>query len=313
MNRKSHLLMLLLAAFFWGTTFVAQSIGADYVPANTYLAGRSWIAVVFLTPIVHALDRYYAARGVESRRPRTPEDRKRLGFAACVIGSALWGASAAQQVGMAYTTTAKASFITALYVVIVPLLSIVLHRRPPLRVWLCVILSLVGMYLLCMGTEHLYLDLGDSWVLGSAFLYALQIMLVDRFSPKLDSVRLSRLQFLVVALLSTAAALLTERPTPDAILLGLPAICYAGIFSSGIAYTLQILGQENVNPAVASLVMSLESVFGALSGWLVLQEAMSLRELSGCCLMFAAILLCQIEPPRRRSKTGSADAAASGS
>lgn len=293
--------MLFFAALFWGTTFVAQSIGADYVGANTYLAGRSWIAVVFLTPVVHLMDRFRAGRGMDDQRPRTPADRKCLLLAGIACGSTLWLASLAQQIGVAYTTTAKAGFITALYVVMVPILSILIKKRPPLHIWFCVLLSLVGMYLLCMSSERFYLELGDSYVLASALCFAVEIMIVYHFSPLVDGVRLSRLQFLVVAILSTIAMLLTEHPTLETVRLALPAILYAGIFSSGIAYTLQILGQEDVNPTLASLVMSLESVFSALSGWLILHETMSGRELVGCCLMFVSILLAQVEiKPRRK-------------
>lgn len=302
MNKKSHIIMLFLTALFWGTTFVAQSIGAGYVGANTYLAGRSWIAVAFLTPVVHALDRFWDSRGIDNRRPRTREDRKRLLIAGILCGASLWIASLAQQTGIAYTTASKASFITALYVVMVPVLSILIKKRPPLHIWLCVLISLVGMYLLCMSSERFYLELGDSYVLASALLFAVEIMVVYHFSPLVDGVRLSRLQFLVVAILSTIAMFATEEPTLEAVRLALPAILYAGIFSSGVAYTLQILGQESVNPTLASLIMSLESVFGALSGWLVLHETMTGRELLGCVLMFASILLAQVERKPRKGQ-----------
>ena len=308
-NNRSHIVMLLLAAFFWGTTFVAQSIGADYVEANTYLAGRSWIAVVLLPPIVHLMDTWQARRGVESRKPRTKADRRLLLMSGTAIGITLWVASAAQQTGIAYTTTAKASFITALYIVIVPLLSIFLRKRPPLRILFCVLISLCGLYLLCMTSDRFSLELGDTWVLISAFFFSLEIMLVDHFGPHLDGIRLSRMQFFVVAVFSTAAMLLTESPTLESVRMGFPAILYAGVFSSGVAYTLQILGQEDVNPTVASLVMSLESVFGAVSGWLILKEVTSPRELAGCVLMFISILLAQIEPPRHRKPQAPGSAA----
>lgn len=303
MNKKSHILMLLIAAFFWGSTFVAQSIGADYVGAYTYLAGRSWIAVVFLTPVIRVMDKLYDRRGVDNRRPRSKADRKLLLFAGLTVGVSLCAASAAQQIGMAYTTASKAGFITALYVVIVPILSIFLKKRPPMRIWLCVGVSLIGMYLLCMTSERLALELGDAYVLLSAFLFSVEIMVVDYFVPMVDGVRLSRLQFLTVAVLSTVLMLLLERPTMQAVMAALPAILYAGIFSSGIAYTLQILGQEDVNPTIASLVMSLESVFSAIFGGLVLHEVLSSRELTGCVLMFASILLAQIEfKPRKKAE-----------
>lgn len=295
MKKNFHLFLLFLTAFLWGTTFVAQRMGADHVGAFTYLASRSWVAVVFLTPLVHLMDRVFALRGKESRRPKNAADRKLLILAGCLCGTMLCAASAAQQIGISYTTASKAGFITAMYVVLVPLLSVFLHRRPSPQIWACVFLALIGMYLLCMTAERFSLALGDAWVLACAFLFAVQILLLDIYSPRLDPIRLSRVQFLVVAVISTLLMLLTEHPTTESFRLALPAILYAGIFSSGIAYTLQIIGQDGVNPTVASLVMSLESVFSALSGWLVLHERMSGRELCGAGLMFLAILLAQIE------------------
>ena len=301
MNKRSHIIMLFLAMIFWGTTFVAQRIGADHVGAYTYLAGRSWIAVVFLTPVVHAFDRFHDRRGTDNRRPRSAEARKQLILAGVAAGVALCAASAAQQIGVAYTTASKAGFITALYVVLVPILSIFIGKRPSAHIWACVALALVGMYLLCMTGGDLRLQLGDAYELACAMLFAVQILLVYHFSPLVDGVRLSRMMFLVVAVLSTALMFLLETPTWESVRAALPAIAYAGIISSSIGYTLQILGQEGVNPSVASLVMSFESVFSALSGWLILGERLSLRELIGAALMFAAIVLAQVEIKPKRA------------
>ena len=294
-NNKFHILLLFICSFLWGTTFVAQSIGADHVGAFTYLAGRSWIAVVFLTPVVHLMDRFFDRRGVDNRRPQNAADRRRLIIAGCICGFMLCSASAAQQIGIAYTTASKAGFITALYVVIVPILSIVIGKRPTKQIWFCVLLALTGMYLLCMTAESLRLEIGDAWELACAFLFAVDILVLYHYSPLVDAVRLSRMQFLVVAVLSTVLMFLTEKPTIENFRLALPAMLYAGVFSSGIAYTLQIFGQEDVNPTIASLVMSLESVFSALTGWLILGERLSARELAGCALMFMAIILAQID------------------
>ena len=294
-NNRFHLFLLFLAALLWGTTFVAQSIGADVVGPFTYLAGRSWIAVAFLTPVVHGMDRFFSRRGIDNRRPRNTKERRYLIMAGCLSGFMLCSASAAQQIGIAYTTASKAGFITALYVVIVPLLSIVLGKRPSKQIWFCVLLALAGMYLLCMTRESLHLERGDIWELLCAFLFAAEILIVYHYSSRVDAVRLSRMQFLVMALLSTAVMLLTEHPTAGNLRAGLGAMLYAGVVSSGIAYTLQIFGQEGVNPSLASLVMSLESVFSALSGWLILGERLNLRELSGCVLMFASIVLAQLD------------------
>lgn len=305
MNKKLHLFCLFLCAFLWGTTFVAQRMGAEYVSAFTYLAGRSWIAVAFLSPVVHFMDRFFEKHGIDNRRPRNAADRKLLIRAGIFSGVMLCAASATQQIGIAYTTASKAGFITALYVVLVPLLSIFLRKRPSPQIWACVLLALIGLYLLCMKVGSFSLQIGDVWELSCAFLFAVQILILDRYSPLTDPIRLSRMQFLVVAILSTVMMLLLEQPTAESFRLGLPAVLYAGIISSGIGYTLQVIGQGGVNPSLASLIMSLESVFSAFTGWLILHERMSVRELFGAGLMFLAIILAQIEwkPKNGRCKT----------
>ena len=300
MNKKLHIFFLLLTALIWGTAFVAQRMGSEYVEPFTYLAWRSWAAVLFLAPLVRVMDHFSYRRGIDNRRPKTVSDRRLLIVGGCLSGFMLWAACAAQQIGIAHTTASKAGFITALYVVIVPLLSIFIRKRPSVQIWACVALALIGLYLLCMKTASFRLEYGDAWELACAFFFAVEILLVSYYCSRVDPVRLSFVQFLVVAILSTILMLLIEHPTVDGLRLALPSILYAGIFSSGIAFTLQIIGQVGVNATVASLVMSLESVFSALSGWLILHERMSPRELSGAALMFLAIALSQIELPSRR-------------
>lgn len=296
-RQNFHTFLLLLTAFLWGTTFVAQRTGAELVGPFTFLAMRSWIAVLFLTPVIPLMDRLYARRGMADRKPRSGPDRLLLLKGGILCGMMLGAASAAQQIGIGYTSASKAGFITSLYVVLVPVLSIFLRRQPSPRVWVGVLLALIGLYLLCMKADRFSLTYGDAWVLLCALFFAVQILLLDRYSPLVDAVRLSRAQFLVVALLSTVLMLLTEHPDSGALVSALPSILYAGVFSSGIAYTLQIIGQDGVNPSVASLVMSLESVFSAFAGWLVLHERLTVRELIGAALMFAAVLLTQLMPP----------------
>ena len=293
-NNRLHLFFLFLTAFLWGTTFVAQRIGAEYVGPWTYLALRSWVAVLFLTPVISFRDWTARRRGTVSRRPRNSAERKYLLFAGILCGLSLGAASLVQQIGIAATTASKTGFITSLYVVIVPLMSIVVKKKPEPQIWAGVLLALLGLYLLCMTAESFSLQTGDAWVLACAFLFALEIMIVDHYSPLVDTVRLSRIQFLVIGLCSTVPMLLIEAPDPESLRLGLPAILYAGIFSSGIAFTLQIVGQEGVNPTLASLVMSLEGVFSALTGWAVLHERLTGRELLGCVLIFIAITLAQV-------------------
>ena len=288
-----HTLALLVCAAIWGSAFVAQSVGAEYIGAFTFLAVRNWIAVVFLIPVIYVRDTILRKRGRPSVRPANRTQRRCLltGGAAC--GFFLCAASAFQQVGIRYTTTAKAGFITALYVVIVPILSVFFGKSVKSRIWMCVALAVLGLYLLCMRGE-LSLSFGDGVVLVCAFLFACQIMTVDYFAPQVDTVRLSQTQFLVTALLSTVCMLLFEDLSTDSLIRALPSIAYAGVMSSGVAYTLQIIGQQNLNPAIASITMSLESVFAALAGWIVLGQSMTVRELAGCVLMFAAIILAQL-------------------
>ena len=288
-----HTLALLVCAAIWGSAFVAQSVGAEYVGAFTFLAVRNWIAVVFLIPVIYVRDTILRKRGRPSVRPANRTQRRCLltGGAAC--GFFLCAASAFQQVGIRYTTTAKAGFITALYVVIVPILSVFFGKSVKSRIWMCVALAVLGLYLLCMRGE-LSLSFGDGVVLVCAFLFACQIMTVDYFAPQVDTVRLSQTQFLVTALLSTVCMFFFEDLSTDSLIRALPSIAYAGVMSSGVAYTLQIIGQQNLNPAIASITMSLESVFAALAGWIVLGQSMTVRELAGCVLMFAAIILAQL-------------------
>ncbi len=312
-NNKFHIFLLFLCALFWGTTFVAQSIGANYVGAHTYLAGRSWIAVVILTPVIWAIDRMNIAHNGVSRAPKTREESRFLIKAAIICGTFLFIASWSQQYGMAYTSTAKSSFLTALYVVLVPVCSVFMHKKPPAKIWFCVFLSILGMILLCLGKafingEALTVEKGDAYEILCALFFTVQVLNVDYFAPKLDGVRLSRLQFLVVAIESTICAVIFEGGVSWAdISMALPAILYAGVFSSGVAYTLQIIGMVGVNSTVATLIMSLESVIGSISGWIFLGETMLPIELLGGVLMFVSIVISQLPLERMGRSNSSTD------
>ena len=216
-------------------------------------------------------------------------------MAGLVCGTLLFAASAAQQIGITINpSTAKAGFLTAMYVVLVPVFGLFLGRKGSAQLWASMVIAVVGLYLLCMKNGFGGVEASD-WILFScAVLFSFQIMSIDHFSPLVDGVRLSLLQFIVVAVESTAAALLFETPTLAEFGANFLPIAYCGVLSSGAGYTLQILGQKNLNPAIASLIMCLESVFSALGGWLLLNQSLSLRESGGCALIFAAVVLSQL-------------------
>ena len=288
-------LLLLLCSFIWGTAFVAQSAGAG-LGAYSFLAGRSWLAVLVLTPTVCAFDAIRRRQG----KPRTPQQRKTLLVAGLVCGTLLFAASAAQQTGITLDpSTAKAGFLTAMYVVLVPVFGLALGRKGSARLWVSMVIAVLGLYLLCMKNGFGSMGASDWILLSCAVLFAFQIMAVDHFSPQLDGVRLSLVEFTVVSVESTLAALLFENPTVADFAANAGPILYCGVLSSGVAYTLQILGQRDLNPAVASLIMFLESVFGALGVWLLLNQDLSMRELAGCGLIFGAVVLAQL-PVRPR-------------
>ena len=299
-KRKNNIsaTLLVLAAFIWGTAFVAQSVGMDHIGPCTFNATRSFIGSAALLPVISV----FSKRG---QTPAQPKKEKRcwlfdrsllIGGGAC--GLMLTGGSLLQQMGLVSTTAGKAGFLTSLYIVIVPVLGIFLHRRPGVKVWLGVVLALAGAWLLSGATGGEAAATGDLLVIASAVFFSLHILVIDHFSPKVDGVQLSCVQFFVAGCLSLVFALIFERPALPDLIPAWGPLLYTGVLSSGVAYTLQIVGQKGLNPTVASLLMSLESVFAALSGWVVLRQPLSPRELLGCALVFAAVILAQL-PGRR--------------
>ena len=284
-------MLLLLGALIWGTAFVAQSVGSGYVGSYTFLAARSWLACAFL--IVLVLLRRGKARKADPGVPFWINGRMLLrGGVFC--GIALFAASAAQQIGIGTTSTAKAGFMTALYVVLVPVFGLFLGRKGSAQLWVSMAIAVVGLYLLCMKDGFGSIQSSDWLLLLCAVLFSFQIMAVDHFSPQMDGVRLSLVEFFVVSVESTVAAFLFEQPAMAEFVTFAGPILYCGVMSSGVAYTLQILGQRDLNPAIASLIMCLESVFSALGGWLLLHQNLSFRESFGCVLLFAAVVLAQL-------------------
>lgn len=288
-------LLLFLAAFIWGVAFVAQSKAKDYsVEPFTFNAVRNVIGGLTLLPCIFFLGKR------EPKEKKIEENPKTLLIGGILCGTVLCIASNLQQIGINYTTVGKAGFITAMYIVLVPILEIFLKRRAGIKVWISVFLAVAGLYLLCM-TEKLSLGKGDALVLLCALVFAIHILVIDHFSPKVDGVKLSCIQFLVCGILSMIPALILEHPQVSSILTAWLPILYAGIMSCGVAYTLQIVGQKNVNPTVASLILSLESCISVLAGWMLLGQKLSLKELIGCVIMFAAIILAQL-PEKNAAK-----------
>lgn len=293
-----HSLLLLLTAIIWGTAFVAQSVGMDYVGPFTFLCTRSFIGGVALLPVIAFLDKRKSEQVLEEER--RPENRKVLIKGGILCGIVLCFSSAFQQYGILFTTVGKAGFITAFYIVLVPLAGLFFGKRCGLQVWLGVLLALCGLYCLCI-TETFRIRIGDILVLICAFLFTSHILIVDHFSPQVDGVKMSCIQFFVCGTVAGIGMLLLEHPNISDILMAWQSILYAGLLSSGVGYTLQIVGQKGLNPTVASLIMSLESVVSVLAGLLILGQTMSAKEVIGCILMFAAILLAQL-PSREASK-----------
>ena len=284
-------LMLLLAATIWGVAFVAQSIGMEYVGAFTFNSVRSLIGAAVLLPVIWLFNRN-RSDSVQTAEEKKAS-RKVLITGGIFCGILLCLATNFQQFGIKYTTVGKAGFITACYIVIVPILGIFLKKKCSPFIWAAVLLALCGLYLLCIK-DGFSIGKGDILVLICAFLFSLHILTIDYFSPKTDGVKLSCIQFLVSGILSGIPALILEDPSLSSILTAWMPILYAGALSSGVAYTLQIIGQKDMNPTVASLILSLESCISVLAGWLILGQKLSSRELFGCLIMFGAIILAQL-------------------
>lgn len=287
MRRSGGEAALLLAALIWGTCFVAQSVGMDAVGPYTFQAVRCLLGSAVLLPL--SLLKHKRS----SKKP--PKDALLKGGIAC--GLVLCVATNLQQLGLQYTTPAKSGFITSMYLVLVPILSLVLGRSPRLRHWICVAMAAVGLYLLSFKSGF-SLNPGDALTLIAAFFFAGHIMVVDRFAPGLDGAALCCVQFLVVGLLTCLPMLLLETPTLAGLHAAALPIAYAGVMSCGVAYTLQIVGQQRCEPVVATVLMSLESVFSLLGGLVILSQTPTPRELLGCTVVFAAVLLAQLPVER---------------
>lgn len=290
-----NLSLLFLTAFIWGTAFVAQAVGMDHIGPLTFNMARSFVGGVALIPVCLVFARIKSPE----QRQAEKKERKTLLLGGLCCGAALGVASALQQLGIQYTTVGKAGFITALYIVIVPILGLFLRKKVGVKLWVSVVIAVFGLYLLCMSGS-LALQKGDFLVLLCAVVFSIHIMVIDYFSPKVDGVQMSCIQFFVAGILSAVGMLVMEGiPSPHALAVSWVPILYAGALSSGVGYTLQIIGQKGVNPTIASLVLSLESVISVLAGWVILHQSLSSREALGCVLMFCAIILAQLPEKKK--------------
>lgn len=297
MNKGSlkNSLLLFLAAFIWGVAFVSQSKGMEYMGPFTFNGVRSLIGSAVLIPVI--LVRRKKA-GAEKQASGNQWKVTLIGGVCC--GLALMAASTLQQIGILYTTVGKAGFITALYIIFVPILGIFIGKKVPAAVWIGALMAAVGMYLLCIQGSF-RIGLGDALVFACAIVFSIHILVIDYFSPKADGVMLSCIQFFVCGVICTICALILEKPDFSQLLDGAVPILYAGVMSCGVAYTLQIVGQKNVNPTVAALILSLESVVSVLAGWFAYKvgflkedQTLTVRQILGCIIVFAAVILVQL-------------------
>lgn len=284
-------LLLFIAAFIWGTAFVAQKSGGA-IGSFTFNGIRTFIGGLVLLPLV-----------IKNHKDKTlPLFTKEELTGGIVCGFFLFVAASLQQFGLAYTTAGKAAFITTLYVVFCPILSLIVHKKKtrPL-VWLCVVLDVIGLYLLCMTDASFSIQLGDTLVILCAVAFAAQMVSVDNFIDRIDGIKLSCIQFLFSGLLGIICMFIFEGPVSVSnIMTAWFPILYAGVISCGIAYTFQVLGQKEATPTIAALILCLESVFGVLAGAVILGETMTMREIFGCIIMFAAVVISNL--PEKSSK-----------
>ena len=293
MNKQKikSILFLLIATVIWGSAFVAQSVG-NVIGPFSFQAIRCFLAVSFLIPVVFFFDR------AQGKAFLAGWADKKLWKTGILCGLSLFVACSTQQVGLVYTDAGKAGFITAMYIVLVPVCGLVLGQKPPLSAIIAIGVAVAGLYLLsCAGVSAI--NVGDLLMIACAMAFAVQITLVDRMAGDLDGIRLNCIQAFVCGAISLPF-LVSEAPALPHVLANWQSLCFAGVLSMGVAYTLQILAQKNLEPTPASLIMSLESVFAGIGAWLILHETMTTNELLGSALVFGAVLISQI--PARTKK-----------
>ncbi len=294
--------LLMLTSIIWGLAFVFQRVGMDSIEPITFNAARMTIGAIFVSVVSYLND--LRTKKAEISAENSEADRKTT-LKYTLIGGSLCGifltaASITQQIGLVYTTAGKAGFITAMYMLLVPIFNLIIFKKSgSAKIWISVIIGMLGMYLLCMK-ESFSLTLGDALVFLCAILFSGHILTCDNFAPKSDPIKMSAIQFIVTSVISWIIAFITEEPTVEKIVSAAIPILYCGILSGGVGYTLQIVGQKYTDPSSASLIMSLESVFAVIAGVLFLHEKMTLQEVLGCIIMFGAIILIQL--PSKKEK-----------
>ena len=292
---------MLLATVLWGFAFSAQSSGMNFVGAMQFVALRSIVGVAALVIVIAVLDIVLRKRITVWGDAADDKNRKRLLAGGILCGTVISCASTFQQLGLLYVTAGKTGFLTALYIIFVPLLGIFLKRRTTPVLWLAVMLGLAGSYLLCGGISSI--GKGELMVVACALVYSVHILVIDRYAPKCDCVRLCGIQFVIATLLAFAASFIAGEPwILQQIIKAAPFWIFCGVGSSGIAFTLQMVAQKYLHPVTATLLMSLESVFAVLGGWMFLNERLSPMELTGCAVIFGAVILAQLPV---KSKTSS--------
>ena len=284
---KSNLL-LLLAATIWGLAFVAQRVGMEYVGPFTFNGVRFALGSLSLIPLIL----YYQNRSPKDIQAK--DDSKQVIIAGIIAGVVLFIAATLQQIGLIYTTAGKAAFITCLYIVIVPILGILLKQYVSMSTWIGSLIAVVGLYLLCVK-DGLYISYGEVLELIGAFFWAIHILVIDHFSCRVPVLKLAFFQFITCSILSLIAALFMETIRVESIYQAAVPILYGGILSVGVAYTLQVVAQKSAQPSHAAIILSMETVFAAIGGWLILNEKLGPQELVGCIIMFAGMLLSQLQ------------------
>ncbi len=290
--------LLFITATIWGSGFVGQKLGIEHISPFAFTFFRTFIGALVLLPVLWLLNRGHKNSRADLRRPGRRRDFL-LGSLCC--GACLITAESFQQFGMVYTEVSKASFITAMYIIFVPLLSVFLGQKTSFKIWLGVALSVAGLYLLCVKST-LSLQWGDALVLTCAVAFAFHILVIAHFVTRVDGVLLSCGQFFTASFFGLILMLAFDIPTFEEIIRAAPAFIYCGVMSNGIAYTLQVVGQRGVNPTIATLIMSLESVMGCLFGVFFLGDILTASETAGCALMFAAVIVAQLPSFKRGSK-----------